>query len=166
MSISTKLSPFALLVLIPAGFVFAGRQTKTHKENSHMKLLRSTPIQVVDAIEPNLDFWEKKLGFTRTGEVPPGAKQLDFVMLEKDGLEVMLQTRKSIAEDLPAGATIEDFKHNITIMYMEVDSLDEAMRGLEGAPVVMKPVDRPYGMREVVVKDPSGYFVSFAQRIK
>jgi len=166
MSKRTRLCTFALLILIPAGFAFGTRQTKAHKESAHMKLMRSTPIQVVDAIEPNLDFWEKKLGFTRTGEVPPGGKQLDFVMLEKDGLEVMLQTRKSIAEDLPGGASMEDFKHNTTVMYMEVDSLDEAIRGLEGAPVVMKPTDRPYGMREIVVKDPSGYFISFAQRIK
>jgi hypothetical protein len=166
MSRSTKLCSFALLILIPAGFAFGARQAKAHKENAHMKLIRSTPIQVVDAIEPNLDFWEKKLGFTRTGEVPPGAPQLDFVMLEKDGLEVMLQTRKSIAADIPSGASMDDFKHNVTIMYMEVDSLEEAMRGLEGTPIVMKPVDRPYGMREMIVKDPSGYFVSFAQKIK
>ena len=166
MSRSTKLGSFALLVLIPAGLAFAARQAKAHTENARMKLIRSTPIQVVDAIEPNLDFWEKKLGFARIAEVPPGGKQLDFVILEKDGLGVMLQTRKSIADDLPSGASADDFKHNTTVMYMEVDSLEEAMRGLEGAPIVMKPVDRPYGMREMVVKDPSGYFVSFAQRLK
>ena len=131
-----------------------------------MKVLRCTPIQIVDAIEPNLEFWENRLGYKRTAEVPPGAKQLDFIILEKDGLEVMLQTRKSLEADMSGSKSSEHYKANQTILYIEVDSLDEAARALKGVPLVMEPIDRPYGMRELTVKDPSGYAVCLAQHIK
>jgi len=133
---------------------------------TRMKILRCTPIQIVDAIEPNLDFWENRLGYKRTAEVPPGAKQLDFVILEKDGLEVMLQTYKSMEADMSSAHSAERFQRKETILYIEVDSLEEAARALKGVPISMEPVDRPYGMREMTVKDPSGYAVCLAQKIK
>src|SRR5215471_14278023 len=152
--------------LAVAGFGFWIKKTKGNEGGARMKILRCTPIQIVDAIEPNLDFWEGRLGYKRTAEVPPGGKQLDFVILEKDGLEVMLQTLKSIEADLASSKSTERYKTSQTILYIEVDSLDEAARALKGAPVVMEPVDRPYGMREMIVKDPSGYVVCVAQHLK
>jgi catechol 2,3-dioxygenase-like lactoylglutathione lyase family enzyme len=142
------------------------RDTKTFG-GTHMKLLRSTPIQVVDRIEPNLGFWVDGLGFTKTAEVPGDDKNLAFVILEKDGLEVMLQTRKSIAADpTPTKLSADDLKSNTTIQYLEVDSLDEVLKGLHGAPLLMEPVNRPYGMREILVRDPSGYLIEFAEKLK
>ena len=64
------------------------------------------------------------------------------------------------------GRDAGDTNQKIITTINKLDKVEEAMRGLEGAPIVMKPVDRPYGMREMVVKDPSGFFISFAQRIK
>jgi catechol 2,3-dioxygenase-like lactoylglutathione lyase family enzyme len=142
-----------------------GRDTKTFG-GTHMKLLRSTPIQVVDRIEPNLGFWVDGLGFKKTAEVALDGKDLDFVILEKDGLEVMLQTRTSIAADpTPTKLTADDVKSNTTIQYLEVDSLDEVLKGLHGVPLLMEPVNRPYGMREMLVRDPSGYIIEFAAKI-
>ena len=152
--------------LAVAGFGFWIQKTKGNEGGARMKVLRCAPIQIVDAIEPNLEFWENRLGYKRTAEVPPGARQLDFVILEKDGLEVMLQTRKSIEADMSGSKSAEHYKGNQTILYIEVDSLDEAARALKGVPLVMEPIDRPYGMRELTVKDPSGYAVCLAQHIK
>src|SRR5215831_5654527 len=149
-----------------AGLAFWTQKTKGNDGGARMKILRCTPIQIVDTIEPNLEFWETRMGYKRTAEVPPGAKQLDFVILEKDGLEVMLQTRKSIEADMTSSKSGEHYKGNQTILYIEVDSLEDAARALKGVPLVMEPIDRPYGMRELTVKDPSGYAVCLAQHIK
>jgi uncharacterized glyoxalase superfamily protein PhnB len=156
----------AVAGMVLTGFTFWTHKTKNNEVGTHMKILRCTPIQIVDAIEPNLDFWENRLGYKRTAEVPPGGKQLDFVILEKDGLEVMLQTHKSVEEDMSSSKSTEHYKGNHTVLYIEVDSLDEAARALAGVPVVMGPIDRPYGMREMTVKDPSGYAVCLAQQVK
>src|SRR5215831_15139007 len=127
-----------------AGLAFWTQKTKGNDGGARMKILRCTPIQIVDAIEPNLDFWENRLGYKRTAEVPPGAKQLDFVILEKDGLEVMLQTYKSMEADMSSAHSAERFQRKETILYIEVDSLEEAARALKGVPISMEPVDRPY----------------------
>jgi len=166
MTVAARAILLAIVGLLATGFAVLGQKAKTNEGGAKMKILRCTPIQIVEAIEPNLGFWETQMGYKRTAEVPPGGKQLDFVILEKDGLEVMLQTLKSIEADLASSKSTERYKTSQTILYIEVDSLDEAARALKGAPVVMEPIDRPYGMREMIVKDPSGYVVCLAQHLK
>jgi hypothetical protein len=61
---------------------------------------RMTPILTVESIELSLPFWIDGLGFQKTNEVPTEAG-LGFVSLEKDGVELMLQTRSSVEADLP-----------------------------------------------------------------
>ena len=58
--------------------------------------MKITPILIVDEIEPSLNFWVAKLGFEKTVEVPEGDK-LGFVILQKEGAEVMLQSRPASA---------------------------------------------------------------------
>jgi catechol 2,3-dioxygenase-like lactoylglutathione lyase family enzyme len=154
-----------ILALICAGFVYSEGHRDKKSGGPTMKLIHSTPILYVDRIEPNLSFWTERLGFKKTAEVPPGGSELDFVILEKDSLEVMLQTRHSLQGDLPKGMSIEEFRGNTTIQYMEVDSLAEVLKGLHGIPLAMEPIDRPYGMREILVRDPSGYLIEFAEKI-
>jgi len=44
---------------------------------------KSTPVLFVDRIEPSLAFWEERIGFARTVEVPDGDR-LGFVILARD----------------------------------------------------------------------------------
>jgi catechol 2,3-dioxygenase-like lactoylglutathione lyase family enzyme len=166
-----RLAPVIIILTLATIPGYSG--SGSHKEINHrggakVKLSRSTPIQYVDSIEPNLDFWVNRLGFAKTVEVPTAGKELDFVILEKDGLEVMLQTRNSLARDLPPTSKVSpsDFKGNTTVQYFEVDSIDEVMKNLRGVPILMEPVVKPYGMREVLVRDPSGYLIEFAEKVK
>jgi len=50
-----------------------------------------TPVLYVDAIEPCLPFWVDRLGFSKTVEVPH-ENAIGFVILARDGLELMYQT--------------------------------------------------------------------------
>ena len=63
-----------------------------------------TPILFVPEIEPVLPFWVDQLGFNKTVEVPDGAR-LAFVILERDGIEIMYQTYASVEKDVPAMAS-------------------------------------------------------------
>ena len=64
-----------------------------------MTISKLTPVLMVEAIEPVLDFWIKRLGFNKTTEVPHEG-HLGFVILEKDGIEIMYQTKASVAADI------------------------------------------------------------------
>lgn len=119
-----------------------------------------TPILYVERIEPALSFWTDRLGYTRTAEVPHG-DVLGFVILEKDGVEIMYQTRDSIHADLPAVA--DGLVMRGSLLFIEVDDLDAVERALEGAEVLVPRRKTAYGAEEVFVREPAGNVVGFAQ---
>lgn len=125
-----------------------------------MDLEKVTPLAVVDEIEPSLDFWEQRLGFERVAEVPHGEK-LGFVMLKNGAVEVMLQSRASIEEDL--GLLTEALSGCPSVMYIEVSSLDPIMEELKGYEVVVGERKTFYGSREIFYRAPSGHVVGFAE---
>jgi hypothetical protein len=120
-----------------------------------------SPVLLVDAVEPALPFWER-LGFRRTAEVPHG-DALGFVILEKDGVEVMYQSWESAIEDVSAYAS-ERGTHR-TALFIEVSDLDAVARAVEGAPVVVPRRQTFYGMDEIGVREPGGSVVMFAQPV-
>jgi hypothetical protein len=128
---------------------------------SAMKKL--TPVLVVDEIEPCLPFWVDRLGFEKTAEVPEGSK-LGFVILRKDDVEVMYQSRESVEKDIPALVPPRG-GHSIGLFVevSDVGAIEQALKGLE----LILPRRRTfYGMDEVGVREPGGNAVIFAQAVK
>ncbi|HEX9985408.1 MAG TPA: VOC family protein [Thermoanaerobaculia bacterium] len=124
-------------------------------------LKKLTPVLFVEAIEPVLPFWDA-LGFTHVIEVPHGGR-LGFVILERDGLEVMYQTRESVEADEP-GVLQGSLPAGATMLYIEVEDVDEiAGRIPAGTDVVNARRTTPYGATETIVRDPAGHVISFAQ---
>ncbi|OGA96965.1 MAG: hypothetical protein A3G27_00970 [Betaproteobacteria bacterium RIFCSPLOWO2_12_FULL_66_14] len=119
-----------------------------------------TPVLYVDAIEPCLPFWVDRLGFTKTVEVPH-ENAIGFVILARDGLELMYQTWASAAADL-AGAT-QRTQGRSAALYIEVANLDQVERALRGADVVHPRRKAFYGATEIFVREPGGHVVGFAQ---
>lgn len=116
-----------------------------------------TPVLYVEAIEPALPFWEK-LGFERTAEVPEG-DALGFVILQKDGVEVMYQTRASVLADVPA---LADTPLRGSVLFLEVADLDPVLEALTGVEQVVPRRRTFYGADEVFVREPTGNLVGFA----
>lgn len=124
-----------------------------------MIVQRLTPVLIVDRVEPAAAWWRERMGFEQTMEVPHG-DGLGFVGLEQAGVEIMYQTRASVAEDLPPLAQAE----YRTVLFIEVDDLDAVERAMAGAEIVHPRRTTFYGMHELVVREPGGNVVVFAQR--
>lgn len=120
--------------------------------------MKITPILYVDEIEPFLPFWTERLGFEKTAEVPEGDK-LGFVILVRDGYEVMLQTKESLKADrggdLSAGT-------GSASLFLEVNDFAEFRNRLEGAEIVLPERVAFYGMREMAVREPGGHVICIA----
>lgn len=121
-----------------------------------------SPLLTVDAIEPCLPFWVERLGFAKTVEVPDGTS-LGFVILAKDGVEIMYQSRASVEKDIPPMARGSSNALPAMGLFIEVGNVDEVERALEGIEQVIPRRRTFYGMDEVIVRDPGGYVVVFAQ---
>lgn len=117
-----------------------------------------TPVLMVDAIEPALPFWEA-LGFRKTTEVPHGDR-LGFVILERDGVELMYQTRDSVAADI---AALASSPMRGTFLFFQVKDLDAIEERLAGVERVVPRRKTFYGADEVIVREPCGNAVTFAQ---
>jgi uncharacterized glyoxalase superfamily protein PhnB len=124
-------------------------------------LKQLTPVLVVDEVEPCLAFWTGGLGLAPVHRIPGPDGRLMFASVEKDGIEVMYQTRASVVEDHPAMAA--DLNGHSIVLFLTVDDLDQVAKAVAGAPVVKPRHKTFYGSEEIYVKEPGGHTVGFAQ---
>jgi catechol 2,3-dioxygenase-like lactoylglutathione lyase family enzyme len=124
--------------------------------------MKITPVLVVEEIEPCLPFWVDRLGFQNVAQVPEG-DSLGFVILVRDGAELMLQSVASVRSDEPAFAPAGASR--VASLFIEVDDFADTVRRLEGYPLTISDRTTFYGMREVGVFEPGGNIVIFAVRV-
>ena len=125
-----------------------------------MSLKRLTPVLYAERIEPSLDLWERRLGFTRVASVPEG-DHLGFAILVREGVEIMYQTFASLEQDIaPLGPEVRASRQ---LLFIEVDDLAAVEAQLQGVPEVVPKRETFYGMTEVLVREPAGHVIVFAQ---
>lgn len=122
-----------------------------------MKLEKLTTLLIVDAIEPCLPTWQA-LGYEVTLRVPD-AGSLGFVILTGSAGELMLQTKASLADDLPAVLALEP-SH---LLYGDVTSLAAAGEALLNARVIVPLRKTFYGAREIWFELPGGMILGLAE---
>lgn len=122
-----------------------------------------TPVLCVEAIEPCLAFWCDRLGFAQVVAVPHG-DALGFVILVLGEVEVMLQSRASVAADVPALAAGPFASDGVTL-FLEVADLDVVIAATAGCEILVPERTTFYGMRELGVRAPGGFAVLFAQKV-
>lgn len=125
-----------------------------------MQMKKLVPIIAADTIEPCLPFWTDRLGFAITVTVPH-EDRIGFVILAKDGCEVMYQSRASMDADIP-GVSASSAGHGITL-YIDVDDINAIERVVAGLEVVVPRRTTFYGAEEIFVRAPCGTVVGFAQ---
>jgi catechol 2,3-dioxygenase-like lactoylglutathione lyase family enzyme len=116
------------------------------------------PILVVEAIEPVLPFWVDRLGFALVTTVPD-ASPYNFAIVARDGVQVMLQTRVSAAEDL----SVDLGTVGSSVVYISVAALDPVLAALgDAADIVVERRTTFYGADEIFVHDPAGNLIGLA----
>jgi hypothetical protein len=120
--------------------------------------MKITPVLYVEKIEPSLPFWIDRLGFEKTVEVPEG-DGLGFVILVREGFEVMLQTFESLKADREGDVSAGTGSSSL---FIEVADFAEVRDKLKGLPVVLPERVAFYGMREMAVREPGGHVVCVA----
>src|SRR5437762_10755767 len=97
-----------ILTLAALALLFGFVVSNAHptQEKLPMNVKRITPVLLVKEIEPLIQFWVDRLGFTKAVEVPDGNK-LAFVIFQKGSVEVMYQTYSSVEKDAPPSMAAE-----------------------------------------------------------
>jgi uncharacterized glyoxalase superfamily protein PhnB len=124
--------------------------------------MKITAVLIVEETEKSLTFWVDRMGFQKTVDVPEGDR-LGFVILARDGAELMMQTITSVLKDepkfAPDGAATKGCG-----LFVEVEDFEDVKRRLDGYPIAMAERVTFYGMREIGVAEPNGHTVIFAAK--
>jgi uncharacterized glyoxalase superfamily protein PhnB len=126
--------------------------------------LRSlAPVLVVDSVEPCLDFWVDQLAFSKENEVPGPDGKVLFASVKKDDVEIMYQSRASVAADSPEqAAELTGHSTALFITVPTVADLDAIEARVKNAPSVKPRHETFYGSIEFYVREPGGNVVGFA----
>jgi hypothetical protein len=126
--------------------------------------MKLTPVLIVESIEKSLPFWVDRMGFQKTVEVPDG-DGLGFVIMARDGAELMMQTVASVAKDEPQFAPSSTEGPDRCPLFVEVEDFEDVRRRLDGYPILMPERKTFYGMVEIGLREPGGHTVVFAARV-
>ena len=128
-----------------------------------MAVTKLTPILIVPSIEESLPLWTEVMGFELAAEVKHG-DQLGFVILQRGRRELMMQSESSLGGDLAAlraGDTVSP--SGGVLFYADVDSLDEAVKAVDGATILVPRRKTYYGADEIWIRTRSGHVIGFAE---
>jgi uncharacterized glyoxalase superfamily protein PhnB len=127
-----------------------------------------TPNLMTDDMAASVAFYRDGLGYELQFAVDAGrhtssdAENAVFCVLERDGAQLMLQTRESLTGDLPGFEDSGAFGGTVALYAQGVDP-EAALARLGDAARPLGPVRSTwYGMREVTLRDPMGYVVTLA----
>lgn len=120
-----------------------------------------TPVLIVDSVEACLPFYEL-LGFSVTATVPEG-EHIGFVILQNGSVELMLQSRASVANDVP-GLAAPEMQYR-SALFCEIADVHAMIPKVAHIPSSF-PLRRTfYGTEEIGLFDPAGNSVVLASKV-
>jgi hypothetical protein len=91
----------------------------------------------------------------------PDGNALGFVILERDGVQVMLESRDNANEPAPIRAKSKDAC--ASHVFIEVDDLGAVIAALGRAEIVVERHKTFYNSDELTCLEPGGHLITFAQ---
>lgn len=137
---------------------------KEMEENSKMKFNALTPNLMVSSVNKTIDFYNEVFGF-ETAITVPEEGDLNWAMITKDSVRLMIQKRESLEEDLLIFKN-ESIGGSFTL-FIEVDDVEEVYNKAKGKCELIEEMKTTfYGMKEFTVRDINGYVLTFAERVE
>jgi uncharacterized glyoxalase superfamily protein PhnB len=117
---------------------------------------------MVENVDETAEFYCRALGFSILASVPKNTEGLQFAILAKDSLSVMIQDRENLIGEYPVLSTPK-VQPSVTL-YITVDNFAELYDELKGKCDIVCDVHMTfYGANEFAIKDNNGYVLTFAE---
>ncbi len=119
---------------------------------------RILPCLLVTDMRRSLEFYAELLGFTQTGYYPIESEPIR-TEVRRDDIAIILYTEPVHSQDQAPSFT--------GALYVFPESIDRVADELRGkVPFAWGPDDTEFDIREFAIRDPDGYTIVFAQRVK
>ena len=125
-------------------------------------LKKLTPNLMVNNVNRSIAFYQEVLGFERLMTVPEEG-EFDWALLKCGEVEIMLQSRGSLTQEIPALAgQARGGALTLYIDVVDVEGLYEKIR--DRVTLVQALHGTFYGTREFAIQDEDGFILAFAER--
>jgi uncharacterized glyoxalase superfamily protein PhnB len=127
-----------------------------------MKLNKLTPNLMVEDVDRTIQFYTEVLAFT-VDQTVPGTSPFEWASMKSGDVEIMFQSRSSLAEDLPLLKELS-LGGSLTF-FVEMQGLQELYEQVRGKAQILQDLHTTfYGTREFSILDCNGYILGFAER--
>ena len=100
--------------------------------------------------------WYESIGFVTQRTHTEAGCPIDWASLRYGGTELMLS----------AGGTHSTASRRDVDLYIHTDCLDEIYKSIASNVTMIEDIhDTEYGMREFIIVDPNGFWITFGQRL-
>jgi uncharacterized glyoxalase superfamily protein PhnB len=124
-------------------------------------LKKLTPNLMVEDVQQTINFYRDVLGFNLLTSVDDDG-EVGFAIVQRDNVELMFQSRKSLSENVPAltGSVVGASQ----TFYIEVANIDQLYAQLNGRVNIVVDLHTTfYGTKEFYFRDINGYILSFSE---
>jgi lactoylglutathione lyase len=126
-------------------------------------LKKLTPNVMVEDVNRTIQFYKEILGFELLTTVP-GEGQFDWAMMKHGSVEIMFQSRASLAGEIPVFQQREI--GGALTFYIDVEGVKELYIYLKEKVTVVQDMHTTfYGSQEFAIQDCNGFILSFSEAI-
>ena len=126
-------------------------------------LKQLTPNLMVEDVNGTIDFYTNILGFEVLATVPETG-QFNWAMLKQGNVEIQLQVRASLSEEIPSFRD-KPIGGALTL-YIGMDGIQELYERLKDKVTIVQDMHTTfYGTREFAIGDSNGFVLSFAETV-
>ena len=120
-----------------------------------------TVNMMVKNVKETIAFYEEKLGFQKILSVPEGKEVLDFAILNKDKISIMLQEQNSLTQEYPTLKTKEIIP--TFTLFITVDDVKVMYQNLKNKVKLAKELHQTfYGKDEFAIFDNNGNILTIS----
>ena len=116
---------------------------------------------MVKNVKETIQFYEQKLGFQKVLSVPEEGEVLNFAILVKDKISIMLQEQNNLIEEystLKTGEIVPTFT-----LFITVDNVEEMYHNLKEKVKIAKELHQTfYGQDEFAIFDNNGNILTIS----
>ena len=117
---------------------------------------------MVESVDRAITFYKDVLGFSVIASAPGQENELQFAILAKDELSLMVQERKSLIEEYPILST-DKVKPSISL-YIRVNDFDALYKEIRSKYAIYTELHTTfYGAKEFAIADIDGYILTFTE---
>lgn len=119
---------------------------------------------MVEDVDKTVSYYEDVLGFKLEMSVPRDDGKLQWAMITKETVELMLHEKGNLLEEVPQ---LRGSKMGGSLtLFIEIEGIDELYDTVNqhaGIEFIKEPHTTFYGMKEFTIRDLNGYILTFAE---